>query len=82
MAKHTDFTTLPFLNWASLEITCPCCSMPFDSAEAVVLHLSNTNQCGQWVVEYLPSLQDMGVPLGHEFDDNTDTAQDGILIDP
>ena len=84
MAEHTDFTTstLPFLNQTGPEITCPCYSVSFNSAEAVVLHLSDASECGQWVVEYLPNLQGSGVQQGHEFGDDTDAAQDGMLIDP
>jgi hypothetical protein len=59
---------------------CPCCSSPFPDAEHVILHLSSDPQCGRWAAETLPSVDGMDTRPGHDYFEDMDAAQDGMVL--
>ncbi|KAL4065533.1 hypothetical protein V8B97DRAFT_1983567 [Scleroderma yunnanense] len=75
MMEPTDFT-LPFQTQTNPDIFCPSCCMAFPSADAVVQHLSDAGQCGQWAVEFLPNLDGSDLPPPNDYSDDMDAAQD------
>jgi hypothetical protein len=59
-------------------LVCPNCSLPFDSSDAVVQHLSSPGLCGQWLTQTLPNIESEDTRPEDDYIDDPEAAQDGM----
>ncbi|KAI5986599.1 hypothetical protein EDD15DRAFT_2373033 [Pisolithus albus] len=61
---------------ANTSFDCPHCFTPFATGSAVVQHLSLSWSCGQWLVQALPNVEPMELPIGDDYVDDIEAASD------